>query len=147
MHEFSIVKKEVERTLLKVKDRQVSKVVFLLGRLAHGTPQSIRQAFQIACQDTSLAKAELEVITVQPRVKCSNCFKVFTPLENFMEHKGNSLTGFTPIENFMEHKGISLTGFTVDKKINLSCPDCHCPTNELISGEECYIDSVELNGR
>jgi hydrogenase nickel insertion protein HypA len=130
MHEFSIVKKEVERTLLKVKDRQVSKVVFLLGRLAHGTPQSIRQAFQIACQDTSLAKAELEVITVQPRVKCSNCFKVFTPLENFMEHKG-----------------ISLTGFTVDKKINLSCPDCHCPTNELISGEECYIDSVELNGR
>lgn len=112
MHEFSLVKKEVERAIAKVNGKKVSKVVFVLGRLAHGTPQSIKEAFKIAAQGTALATAKLEVITVEPKVKCSKCSKVFS----------------------------------VDKEINLSCPECKSKSNELVAGEECYIDNIELEG-
>lgn len=110
MHEFSLVKKEVERAAAKVNGKKVGKVVFVLGKLAHGTPQSIKEAFKIAAQDTSLCKAKLKVVAVEPKVKCSNCGKVFS----------------------------------VNKEINLSCPECKSKSNELVAGEECYIDSIEL---
>ena len=73
MHEFSLVKKEVERLREKVNGKKVSKVVFSLGRLAHGTPSSIRDAFLVATSDTSLSGAELEVLSIDPKVKCLTC--------------------------------------------------------------------------
>ena len=73
MHEFSLVKKEVERLREKVNGKKVSKVVFSLGRLAHGTPDSIRKAFEVATLDTSLSGAELDVLSIDPKVKCLTC--------------------------------------------------------------------------
>jgi len=110
MHEFSLVKKEVERVIAKVNGKKVKKVRFLLGRLAHGTPQSIKEAFKITTKDTILSTANIEVIVVEPQVKCNNCGKVFS----------------------------------VTKEINLSCPDCNSKSNELASGEECYIENIEV---
>ena len=112
MHEFSLVKKEVERAIAKLNGKKVKKVRFLLGSLAHGTPQSIREAFKIAAGGTALSNARLEVIAVEPRVKCSSCGKVFS----------------------------------VTEEINLSCPDCNSKSNELVSGEECYIENIEVEG-
>ncbi|MDD5292017.1 MAG: hydrogenase maturation nickel metallochaperone HypA [Candidatus Omnitrophica bacterium] len=110
MHEFSLVKKEVEKALGKVAGKKVSRVKFLLGRMAHGNPQSIREAFKIAAAGTALSGAELEVVVVEPKVKCGGCGKVFN----------------------------------VDKEINLSCPHCNSKSNELVSGEECYIENIEI---
>lgn len=110
MHEFSLVKKEVERVLPKVNGEKVSRVVFFLGRLAHGTPRSIEEAFKIAARDSVLSKAKLEVVKIEPKVKCSSCGKVFS----------------------------------VNEEINLSCPGCQSKTNELVCGQECYIDSIEV---
>ncbi|MDD5005847.1 MAG: hydrogenase maturation nickel metallochaperone HypA [Candidatus Omnitrophica bacterium] len=110
MHEFSLVKKEVERIKNKIEGKKVSSAVFFLGRLAHGTPDSIREAFKIASVNTPLAHAKLEVKRINPKVKCLSCGKIF-----------------------------SLT-----REINFSCPLCNSKSNELIAGEECYIDSIEV---
>jgi len=76
MHEYSIVKKEVERLSHKINGKKVNKVVFSLGRLSHGTPDSITAAFQSAIVDTPLAKAKLQVLNIEPRVKCLSCGKI-----------------------------------------------------------------------
>ncbi len=109
MHEFSLVKKEVDRLRDKVKGKKVSKVIFFLGRLAHGTPESIKNAFKLATDNTPLSGADLKVVSIEPKVKCSSCENIFV----------------------------------IEGDINLSCPKCGSKSNELISGEECYIDSVE----
>jgi len=110
MHEFSLVKKEVEKAIRRTEGKKVTKIKFLLGKMAHGTPQSIREAFKIAAKDTAMSNVELDVVVVEPKVKCSGCGKVFN----------------------------------VDKEINLACPHCNSKSNELVAGEECYIENIEL---
>lgn len=77
MHEFSLVKKEVERLKDKVNGKKVNKVVFSLGRLSHGTPQSISQAFKTIAVDTPLSNAELQVLDIEPKVKCQSCGEIY----------------------------------------------------------------------
>jgi hydrogenase nickel incorporation protein HypA/HybF len=77
MHEFSLVKKEVERIAHKINGQKVSKVVFSLGRLAHGTPDSITQAFKTLSVGTTLSEAELQVVSIEPKVKCLSCGAIF----------------------------------------------------------------------
>ena len=77
MHELSLVKKEVENLRSKVNGKKVSRVVFSLGRLSHGTPESISKAFKSVTFDTPLSKAELQVISIDPKIKCLSCGKVF----------------------------------------------------------------------
>ena len=110
MHEFSLVKKEVEKIRKKVGNKEIRKVVFFLGRLAHGTPNSIREAFKIAVCNTHLSTADLDVVTIEPKARCSSCGKIFSVEEN--------------------------EGF--------SCDSCGSNLNDLISGNECYIDKVEI---
>lgn len=73
MHEYSIVKKEVERLSQRINGKKASKVVFSLGRLAHGTPDSITAAFKVATADTILSQTELQVLSIEPKVKCLSC--------------------------------------------------------------------------
>lgn len=110
MHEFSLVRKEVELLQSKVNGKRVNKVIFCLGGLAHGTPESIAQAFKIATVDTPLSEAELQIKIIEPKLKCSSCGNVFN----------------------------------VDKKPVFSCLACGSNLNEIISGQECSIDSVEV---
>ncbi|MFH1621560.1 MAG: hydrogenase maturation nickel metallochaperone HypA [Candidatus Omnitrophota bacterium] len=77
MHEFSIVKKEVKRLSHKINGKKVSKVVFSLGRLSHGTPESIKEAFQTITVDTGLSVAEFEVLSIDPRIKCLSCGAIY----------------------------------------------------------------------
>lgn len=110
MHEFSLVKREVEKLQKKVGNRDVKKVVFFLGRLAHGTPNSIREAFKIAVFNTPLSNTKLDVKTIEPKAKCSSCGKIFR----------------------------------IQKNMNFSCDRCGSKLSDLISGNECYIDKVEV---
>jgi hydrogenase nickel incorporation protein HypA/HybF len=77
MHEFSLVKKEVDRLKNKINGKKVKKIVFSLGRLSHGTPESINQAFKTATANTSLSKAEIEIVSIEPKIRCLSCGKVF----------------------------------------------------------------------
>jgi hydrogenase nickel incorporation protein HypA/HybF len=77
MHEYSLVKKEVNHLREKLNSKRVNRVFFSLGRLAHGTPQTIKEAFRIATIDTPLSGVKLEVLTVDPKVKCSFCGNIF----------------------------------------------------------------------
>ena len=110
MHEFKLVKREVERIKDKTNGKNVSKIVFALGRLAHGTPGSIREAFKVATLNTSLFNAVVEVIMIDSKVKCSSCDNIFS----------------------------------AEGEFNFSCPKCSSSSNELISGNECYIDRIEI---
>ena len=73
MHEFSIVKKEVDKVNQKANGKKVSKAVFFLGRLAHGSVDSIAEAFRMASANTPLSQARLEIVHIEPRIKCSGC--------------------------------------------------------------------------
>lgn len=77
MHEFILVKSEIERVLSRIEGRKVKKVVFSLGRLAHSTVDSITEAFQLAANNTPFADAEFEVANIEPQVKCSACGNIF----------------------------------------------------------------------
>lgn len=73
MHELSIVKKEIEKANQKANGKKVSKAVFFLGRLAHGSTDSITEAFRMASANTPLSEARLEIVHIEPRIKCSGC--------------------------------------------------------------------------
>ncbi len=112
MHEFSLVKKEVDHLKSKINGKKISKIVFSLGRLSHGTPQSITEAFQTIAADTPLSNVEFEVVSIDPRAKCLSCGEVLN----------------SEVSNNME----------------LTCIKCGSNSSEIISGEECYISSVEV---
>ena len=111
MHEFSLVKQEVQRIMKQIGSKKVGKITFLLGKLAHGTPESIKKAFEVATQDTNLSNAKVEIIVIEPKIKCSSCGNVFN----------------------------------TENELKLSCPKCSSFSNELISGNECYIKDIELD--
>ena len=77
MHEFSLVKKEIERLKDKIEGKRVNKVVFSLGRLSHGTPQSISEAFKNIVVDSPLSNADLQVVSIEPKVKCQSCGEIY----------------------------------------------------------------------
>lgn len=110
MHELKLIQDELRRVRPSIDGKKVSKVVFMLGRLAHGTPDSIKQAFYVAAVDTPFASASLEVVSVEPQVRCSCC--------------GNTMH--------------------IERDIELFCPMCSAQTNELIAGNECHIERIEV---
>ena len=73
MHELSLVQQEVAKASKKIKEKKVHKIFFSLGKLAHGTPESIKEAFSLAVSDTPLFGAEVVVNVIEPKVKCSSC--------------------------------------------------------------------------
>lgn len=77
MHEYSLVKKEVERIKAAANGKKVTRVIFHLGRLAHGNPESIRQAYSVATAESDLSGAEVEVVSIDPKIKCGDCGTVF----------------------------------------------------------------------
>ena len=73
MHELSLIQKEVARAAQQVGKKKVRTVFFSLGKLAHGTPETIRNAFSMSVPNTPLMGAEVIVTVIEPRVKCSSC--------------------------------------------------------------------------
>jgi len=73
MHELSLVQQEVAKASKEVGSKKVHKVIFNLGKLAHGTPESIKEAFSLAVPNTPLFGAEVVVNVIEPKVKCSSC--------------------------------------------------------------------------
>ena len=110
MHEFSLVKKEVEMLRSRINGKKINRIVFFLGRLAHGTVDSITEAFKVITANSPLSDAEIQIVSVEPKVKCSFCRDTFN----------------------------------ADSEINLTCPKCGSKSNELIAGNECHIDSIEV---
>jgi hydrogenase nickel incorporation protein HypA/HybF len=110
MHEFSLVKREVERLEQRIKGKKVDKVIFSLGKLAHGTPDSIKKAFKTVTIDTPLSEVAFEVISIEPKIKCLSCGEILN----------------------------------IDNGFGLKCANCGSSSNELISGDECFISSVEV---
>ena len=84
MHEFSVVKKEVDKVNQKASGKKVSKAVFFLGRLAHGSVDSITEAFRMDSVNTPLSQARLEIVNIEPRIKCSGC-GIELSIENDMD--------------------------------------------------------------
>lgn len=110
MHEYSIVKREVERILGIAKTKRVNRVVFSLGKLAHGNPESIKAAFTLAATGTSLSNVPLDIVNVEPKVQCLECKAVYA----------------------------------CSKNLNLICPECGSALSELIAGEECRVERIEV---
>jgi len=73
MHELSLIRQEIERFVREASLKKVKKIYFNLGRLAHGTPESIKQAFSLATVDTPLFGAEVIVNIIEPKIRCSRC--------------------------------------------------------------------------
>ena len=78
MHELSLIQQEVQRVSKEAGEKKVHKIFFNLGKLSHGTPESIKEAFSLVVHNTPLFGAEVIVNVIEPKIKCASCGHDFT---------------------------------------------------------------------
>ena len=82
MHELSIAQALIEKIeeVGKKENAQTIKKIILINSILSGVDSfALRQAFSIAAQNTSAAKAELVIEEEKTKVFCNNCKKEFVP--------------------------------------------------------------------
>ena len=76
MHEFSLVSAVIdslEDYSIQQGWGQVKKVTLRVGAMRQVIPETMQFAFKTACEGTSLAGAELELVNVPIVIKCPQC--------------------------------------------------------------------------
>jgi len=87
MHELAIADAIVTIASRHAKGRPVSRVETRVGHLRQVVPDSLRFAFELISAGTELDGAELVIVEVPARVRCSAC-AAETVLEEFPAHCG-----------------------------------------------------------
>lgn len=73
MHELAITQDIVEAVCARAAGAKVVKVVLEIGKLSMVLPDAIRFCFELCCEDTPLAGAELEIVEPPGRGRCRAC--------------------------------------------------------------------------
>lgn len=73
MHELGITQQIVEAVMDRAAGAQVTKVVVEIGKLSAVLPDAVRFCFDLCCEGTPLAGAELEIIEPDGRARCRDC--------------------------------------------------------------------------
>jgi hydrogenase nickel incorporation protein HypA/HybF len=73
MHEIGLAQEIVEMVTRRAGGARVSRVVVEVGKLSAVLPDALRFAFELCCEDTALAGAQLEIIEVPGRASCARC--------------------------------------------------------------------------
>ena len=84
MHEFSLIQSLISRVGDEARRRsglRVHVIAVRVGELSGVDPELLGNAFEIACQGTICAQAELRMSRVRAVWSCPRCGKVFAPGE------------------------------------------------------------------
>ncbi len=73
MHELAITQDIVEAVCARAGGARVVKVVVEIGKLSLVLPDAVRFCFELCCEDTPLAGAELEIVEPPGRARCCAC--------------------------------------------------------------------------
>ncbi len=73
MHELSITQDIVEAVCARAAGARVLRVVVVIGKLSAVLPDAVRFCFDICCEDTPLAGAELSIIEPPGVARCRGC--------------------------------------------------------------------------
>lgn len=73
MHELGVTQQIVEAVMERAGGAQVKKVVVEIGKLSAVLPDAVRFCFDLCCEGTPLAGAELEIIEPAGRARCCAC--------------------------------------------------------------------------
>lgn len=84
MHELSLVMEVVRKVEAVAKSNQVSQVdtiVLQIGEISPVVPHFVQACYPAAIDGTSLENTKLEIEMVKASASCTNCSKVFDPVE------------------------------------------------------------------
>ena len=76
MHELSIAQALVEQVTNLARESGagvIRRITLRIGKLSGVDPETLAAAFPIAAEETPLAQAALEMISVEPDVRCRAC--------------------------------------------------------------------------
>ncbi|MGB9635874.1 MAG: hydrogenase maturation nickel metallochaperone HypA [Thermoplasmata archaeon] len=121
MHEFSAMQSIVNTILSKLKEyrvKAVEKVILEIGKLTFLGSEQLKFAFEVLTKDTMLEGAALEILEIEPVVKCEKC----------------GYTGALQYEN-ADIYHVMLPVFR--------CPSCGGKV-EVVRGRECAIKSINM---
>jgi len=75
MHELSVCQSLVSQAMVVARqhDGRVRRLVVKIGPLSGVEPELLRRAFPLASVGTDVEDAELEILSLVPRIRCSEC--------------------------------------------------------------------------
>ena len=73
MHELGITQQIVEIVCRRAEGRRVTRVVLEIGKLTVVLPDAVRFCFDLCCEETEAAGAELEIVEIPARARCRDC--------------------------------------------------------------------------
>src|SRR5262245_48892570 len=73
MHELALTQDIVEVVAARAGGEKVVKVVLEIGKLSAVLPDAVRFCFDLCCEDTPLAGAELEIVEPPGIGRCRAC--------------------------------------------------------------------------
>ena len=73
MHELGITQQVVEIVCRRAEGRRVKRVTLEIGKLTALLPDAVRFCFDLCCEGTEAAGAELEIDEIPARARCQAC--------------------------------------------------------------------------
>ena len=73
MHEMALTRSVVDLVVERTRGREVSVVRLEVGALAGVVADALRFCFDLACLDTPLEGADLEIVEVPGLLRCADC--------------------------------------------------------------------------
>jgi hydrogenase nickel incorporation protein HypA/HybF len=80
MHELSVASAVLNTALKHCADRQVTVVNLRVGRMRQVVPASLEFYFEIVARDTLCQGAVLELVEIEPLLRCNDCERAWSPL-------------------------------------------------------------------
>jgi hydrogenase nickel incorporation protein HypA/HybF len=84
MHELALISEMIDMVLARVESRRVALVRVEIGALAGVQDDALRFAFEVCTQNTALAGAALDIVTIEARSQCASCHRV-TSIRSLIE--------------------------------------------------------------
>jgi hydrogenase nickel incorporation protein HypA/HybF len=79
MHELSVATAVLNTALRHSGGRRVTAVNLRVGRLRQVVPESLSFYFEIVARDTACEGAELQLVEIDPRLRCTQCQHGWSP--------------------------------------------------------------------
>lgn len=73
MHEMGIICEVLDQVARRAGEAKVRRIVLEVGRLTAVDLDALRFAFELACPETPLAGAELDIIDIVGQARCNSC--------------------------------------------------------------------------
>ena len=78
MHELGITHQVVEIVCRRAEGRRVKRVTLEIGKLTVVLPDAVRFCFDLCCEGTVAAGAELEIVEIPAHARCRACQTAIT---------------------------------------------------------------------